>query len=606
MSLRTLLTRTRESAATGATEDDAGVEAPIWERIDVNKLSRKDLKNLLESRGLSAKGNKKGLRLRLHQAIQQEKEEELAFSAMVEARRRANAEAEASGSVYTCGTNVNGQLGQGDREPRYDLTVLIPLRGKGINHVAVGGDAVFAVNEGGDVYAWGGGGVGPLCRGEVEEGGKMAKISDQRMDETCATPVLVEPLRGEGVVQIACGTHHATAVSDGGDCYVWGDNGFGQLMLGDFKSSENPQLVDALQDGHFCKQVCAGPSFTLVVTEEGKVFSSGLADNGKLGLNTLERRGVDTKKNCFPAPTLVTALRRVFVSKVACASNHSIAMTSDGIWTWGSGDGGRLGHGDLEDRHRPTKVEELAGHQVIDIGCGFWHSAAIVLVPPARHSGWVYTWGSAFQGQLGQAGANNSRVPKPVVDLVLQGVLATKIACGSHHNVVITDARECYSWGSNFDGCLGRPTETPYTAVPGRIETLDVIIDGAPRGPPCAIACGSFFTVVVTSRYEGPTEEEVLHMEEEEQARLDAEDKQQKVQDRAGRKTKKIAEKQRAVIEHLICDVAPQTCPGFTPSLFKPYICKECGYPIGLHNTPNPFWGAANEDGLEASENDDG
>tara|TARA_B110000208_G_scaffold157442_1_gene191184 strand:+ start:211 stop:2007 length:1797 start_codon:yes stop_codon:yes gene_type:complete len=596
-----LFSKAREAKSTAAVEDDVGVEAPIWERIDVNKLSRKDLKNLLESRGLSGKGNKKSLRLRLHQAIQQEKEEELAFSAMVEARRRANAEAEASGSVYTCGTNVNGQLGQGDREPRFDLTVLIPLRGKGINHVAVGGDAVFAVNEGGDVYAWGGGGVGPLCRGEGD-GEKSAKISEQRRDETCATPVLVEPLRGEGVVQIACGTHHATAVSDGGDCYVWGDNSFGQLMLGNFQGSENPQLVDALQDGHFCKQVCAGPSYTLVVTEEGKLFSCGLADNGKLGLNTLERRGVETKKNCFPGPTLVTAFRRVFVTKVACSSNHALAMTSDGVWTWGSGDGGRLGHGDLEDRHKPTKVRELQGHHVLDIGAGFWHSACIVLVPPARNSGWVYTWGSAFQGQLGQGISHTERSPKPVVDLVKQGVLATKIACGSHHNVVITDARECYSWGSNFDGCLGRPTETPFTAMPGRIETLDVIVDGAPRGPPCAIACGSFFTVVVTSRYEGPTEEEVLHMEEEEQQRLDLEEKANAVKDRAGKKMRKVAEKQRAVIEHLICDVCPQTCPGFTPSLFKPYICKECGYPIGLHNTPNPFYGA----GDRSDDSDDG
>ena len=111
--------------------------------------------------------------------------------------------------------------------------------------------------------------------------------------------------------------------------------------------------------------------------------------------------------------------------------------------------------------------------------------------------------------------------------------------------------------------------------------------------------------MVVTSRYEGPAEEEVIRMEEKEQIRLDAEKKLHDAQLAAGLKTKKIAEKQRAVIEHLICDVAPQACPGFTPSLFKPYICKECGYPIGLHNTPNPFWSATHGHDEESDSVDD-
>jgi alpha-tubulin suppressor-like RCC1 family protein len=30
------------------------------------------------------------------------------------------------------------------------------------------------------------------------------------------------------------------------------------------------------------------------------------------------------------------------------------------------------------------------------------------------------------------------------------------IACGSHHNVVVTIEGELYSWGSNKNNCLGR------------------------------------------------------------------------------------------------------------------------------------------------------
>ena len=46
-------------------------------------------------------------------------------------------------------------------------------------------------------------------------------------------------------------------------------------------------------------------------------------------------------------PTVVEAFDSLFVSQVACGSGHSIVLTSDGrVWTFGRGDDGRLGHGD--------------------------------------------------------------------------------------------------------------------------------------------------------------------------------------------------------------------------------------------------------------------
>ena len=96
-----------------AQEEDIDDGVPYWDRIDVNKLSRKDLKAALLERDLDPKGSKKMLRLRLNQALQQEKEEELAYQAMAEARRRANAQLEADGAVYCVGLGSSGQLGQG-------------------------------------------------------------------------------------------------------------------------------------------------------------------------------------------------------------------------------------------------------------------------------------------------------------------------------------------------------------------------------------------------------------------------------------------------------------------------------------------------------------
>lgn len=50
---------------------------------------------------------------------------------------------------------------------------------------------------------------------------------------------------------------------------------------------------------------------------------------------------------------------------------HFLALTSDGgVYSWGSGDGGRLGHGDSNSRDEPTLIEALDGKHMVHIACG--------------------------------------------------------------------------------------------------------------------------------------------------------------------------------------------------------------------------------------------
>ena len=39
-------------------------------------------------------------------------------------------------------------------------------------------------------------------------------------------------------------------------------------------------------------------------------------------------------------------------------------------------------------------VAALSNWHVMSVSAGTWHSAAVVLVPPLKEGGWVYTWGS--------------------------------------------------------------------------------------------------------------------------------------------------------------------------------------------------------------------
>lgn len=138
----------------------------------------------------------------------------------------------------------------------------------------------------------------------------------------------------------------------------------------------------------------------------------------------------------------------------ACAS-HNVALAEDGVYTWGSGDGGRLGHGDTLDRHEPVLVEGLKDEIVLQVAAGNWHSMALVQVPPCLYGGWVYTWGSGYSGQLGLGETFVTNTPRLVEGLVDDVATVAFMCCGSHHCAVLTDDEQMYCWGSNRHGCLG-------------------------------------------------------------------------------------------------------------------------------------------------------
>lgn len=76
-----------------------------------------------------------------------------------------------------------------------------------------------------------------------------------------------------------------------------------------------------------------------LVTVEGKIYACGEATNGRLGLGL--------SSGTIPIPRQITALSNYVVKKVAVHSGgrHAMALTVDGkVFSWGEGDDGKLGH----------------------------------------------------------------------------------------------------------------------------------------------------------------------------------------------------------------------------------------------------------------------
>lgn len=141
-------------------------------------------------------------------------------------------------------------------------------------------------------------------------------------------------------LQIAVGETASACVSEEGDVYTWGWGGSfwqgnGGLGHGDNTTQPRPALVQALEEaGVKVHAVSVGTSHMLALTRDGKVFSWG---NGEYG-----RCGNGKRKQMSPEP--VELLTSKMAVSVAAGSQHSLALTADGVvYAWGKNDAGQLG-----------------------------------------------------------------------------------------------------------------------------------------------------------------------------------------------------------------------------------------------------------------------
>lgn len=154
-----------------------------------------------------------------------------------------------------------------------------------------------------------------------------------------------------------------------------GEGKFGRLGHNTESNCHSPRLVDALV-GKKPRQVSCGGFHTAVITEDGHLYTHGGGEHGQLGHSDR----VNKHK-----PTLVQALDGIFVSQITCGWSHSVALTSNGrVYSFGNADHGKLGHGCSRRVSVPQLVMKLQDYRVVRVASYNEHTAA--LVEPIDHS----------------------------------------------------------------------------------------------------------------------------------------------------------------------------------------------------------------------------
>ena len=235
-------------------------------------------------------------------------------------------------AVLAYGCNGNRQLGQQSQQvvpmsPAAVVTGLPPIKA-----VAAGAESSLALDEAGEVWAWG-----------RKPGDRSASIASN------ATPVKVAGL--SGVIAIALGEDHALALKADGSVWAWGSNRNGKLGDGTAidRAAPTPTLLTA-----GVTAVCAGGDISMALRADGTVMSWGINETGQLGSGS-------SSPGFRPLPAPVIGLGNVVA--IACGStllSHELALLADGtVRAWGRNGDGQLGDGTASSALAPVVVTGL-------------------------------------------------------------------------------------------------------------------------------------------------------------------------------------------------------------------------------------------------------
>ncbi|KAG5246447.1 protein RCC [Salix suchowensis] len=400
----------------------------------------------------------------------------------VEAEKKAEEETkveEKGGELLFCGATCWDIIGRKKGAQEGNLispTRLRPLVGVDIRVVASGSSSCHcvALDVEGRCYTWGRNERGQLGQGDT--------IQRDR-------PTVVSELSKYKLIRAGAGRSHSVVVTEDGLSLAFGWNKHGQLGYGSTRNEIESSPVRCLVSD--VKTTACGADFTVWLSsvEGASILSAGLPQYGQLGHGT--DKEYNTKDSSVrlayepqPRPRAIASLAGETIVKVACGTNHTVAVDSNGhVYTWGFGGYGRLGHREQKDEWVPRRVDIFSKHNVLPPGAVI--SAGSVNSACTAGGGQLYMW-----GKIKNTG-DDWMYPKPLMDL--SGWNLRCMDSGNMHHFVGAD-NSCISWGHAQNGELGYgPNGQKSSAVPKKVDILEGM-------HVIGVACGVGHSMVIVDR----------------------------------------------------------------------------------------------------------
>ncbi len=231
---------------------------------------------------------------------------------------------------------------------------------------------------------------------------------------------------------ISAGGSHSLILTNDGSVYSVGENISGQLGLGDVNSRKRPELIPNLQN---IVAISAGASYSLVLNKMGQVYAFGNNIFGQLGISKSNSNKLDRPNDSkILIPTLVSISN---IISIAAGERQSLLLTSEGtVYGFGENTYGQLGSKFYNNIHTPILIPGL--ENIIAISISDNHSLAL------NEYGQVYVFGDNTFGQLGFINSYYS-ISRPSIIPNINNI--KQIATGSCYSILLSKDGSVHIFG---------------------------------------------------------------------------------------------------------------------------------------------------------------
>ncbi|KAL0484689.1 Herc, partial [Acrasis kona] len=251
-------------------------------------------------------------------------------------------------------------------------------------------------------------------------------------------PALIEHLQNHKIVKICTGFVHSVALTLNGKVYTFGcgdDGKLGYIPGANSIDSSRPNLVTQLQN-EFVVDVSAGYNHTMFLTRRGAVCGAGNNSYSQLCCS-----------QNFKSGTVQHALEydRLQIIKIVCGYYHTILISATGkVYYKGK---------DSPDQDDLGEITSLNDQHIVSAGAGYSHTIFLT------KRGQVYVYGDNSAGQLGLDELVFHTIPKLLPNL------EQIVSCdgGYYHTIFLSKDGSVYTAGSSQYGKLGIGLDDIFT-----------------------------------------------------------------------------------------------------------------------------------------------
>jgi alpha-tubulin suppressor-like RCC1 family protein len=286
--------------------------------------------------------------------------------------------------------------------------------------VATGSFFSAAFTSSGYLFTWGKNSAGQLGLGNV-------------VDASSPTLVPFFATSQLRIKKICIGHSHCVALASDRKLYVWGDNSFGQLGLGDIENRALPTELSFFNALSPVKKIIAGAYFTIVLLHDGKLYGWGQNVNNQLH---------PEPEFFYKTPSLIKLPTTLRIDKIAAVTAAFIISDKGELYSWGANIGQFLNNEPNSITTEPRSVHLFPDTQKQINKLYVGHNHAIF-----ASEGEYFGVGKNDHNQLLLDDLSLRNGPHKIA--FLNALDAKKILSFESNTFVLTMAGEIYVYGAN-------------------------------------------------------------------------------------------------------------------------------------------------------------